>query len=103
MLLNSRREFPEPSLTVFFSLQALDVLTTLIGIRVGASEGSIFVGRLMQLGPVEGLLISKMFAVLLAMSALRLKRPRVVVFLNYMFIGLISWNLLTIFSTALWK
>jgi hypothetical protein len=37
------------------------------------------------------------------MSALRLKRPRVVVFLNYMFIGLISWNLWTIFSTALAK
>ena len=48
-----RREFPVPSLTVFFVLQALDVLTTLIGLSAGASEASIFVGRLMQLGPLE--------------------------------------------------
>lgn len=101
MTFNLRREFPEPSLTVFFSLQALDVLTTLIGIRLGASEGSIFVSRLMALGPLEGLLISKLFAVLLVMSALRLKRPRLVVFLNYWFAALIAWNLFTIISAGL--
>src|SRR5579871_5283037 len=101
MFFNIRREFPEPSLTVFFSLQGLDVLTTMIGLHVGAAEGSIFISRLMRLGPLEGLLISKLFAVLLAFSALRLKRPRVVVFFNYMFAVLIAWNLYTIYATAL--
>ena len=94
-----RREFPAPSMSVFFALQALDVLTTLIGLHMGAKEASVFVGRLLALGPVAGLLISKCFAVILATAALGFKRPRVVVFLNYWFAVLIAWNLFTIFST----
>ena len=100
MLINLPREFPAPSMTVFFSLQALDVVTTLIGLRVGASEASFFVGRLMQFGPVEALLISKTFAVLLGAAALRFHRPRVIVFLNYWFAVVITWNLITIIYSA---
>jgi hypothetical protein len=86
-------------MAVFFGLQALDVLTTLIGLRLGAKEASVFVGRLLALGPVAGLLISKCFAIILAAAALGFHRPRVVVFLNYWFAVLIAWNLFTIFST----
>jgi hypothetical protein len=96
-----RRDFPVPSMSVFFSLQALDVLTTLIGLRMGAHEASLFIGRMLAIGPVAGLLISKCFAVILAAAALAFQRPRVVVFLNYWFAALIAWNLLTIF-TSLW-
>jgi len=96
---NVRREFPAPSMAVFFALQTLDVLTTSIGLHMGAKEGSIFVGRLLALGPVAGLLISKCFAVILAAAALGFKRPRVVVFLNYLFAVLIAWNLYTILYT----
>jgi hypothetical protein len=95
------RPFPEPSLSVFVALQALDVLTTLIGLQFGAREASVFIGTLMRLGPVSALLISKAFAVLLAMVALRYKRPRLIVFLNYWFAAVVGWNLLTIW-TALW-
>jgi len=98
---NLRREFPAPSLTTFVSLQTLDILTTLIGLRVGASEGSIFISRLMRLGRIAALLISKIFAALLVCLALRWKRPRVVVFLNYWFVPVIAWNLYTIFSIAM--
>ena len=87
-------------MTVFFSLQVLDVLTTLIGLRLGASEASFFVGRLMKLGPLEALLISKTFAIILVAAALGFKRPRVVVFLNYWFAALITWNLATIIYSA---
>ena len=93
---NVRREFPAPSMTVFFSLQALDVLTTLIGLRMGAREASLFVGQLLRFGPVAGLLISKCFAMILAAAALGFQRPRVIVFLNLMFAVLITWNLLMI-------
>ena len=93
-----RREFPAPSMAVFFALQTLDVLTTLIGLHMGAKEASLFVGRLLRLGPVEGLLISKCFAIILAAAALAFRRPRVVVFLNYWFAVLIAWNLCTILS-----
>jgi len=88
-------------MSVFFSLQALDVLTTLIGLRLGAREASLFVDRMVAIGPVAGLLISKCFAIILAAAALAFHRPRVVVFLNYWFAVLIAWNLVTIFM-SLW-
>jgi len=95
----TRRGFPEPSIIVFLGLQALDVLTSLLGLRVGAKETSFFVGRLLSLGPVEGLLISKCFAIILAAAALGFHRPRVVVFLNFWFAIVIAWNL----GTILWS
>ena len=101
MFANLRREFPTPSLIAFVSLQTLDMLTTLIGLRVGANEGSIFISRLMQLGPVAALLISKIFAAFLVAVAIRLKRPRLVVFLNYWFVLVVAWNLFIIISTGL--
>jgi len=88
-------------MAVFFSLQALDVLTTLIGLRLGASEASAFVGRVMQLGPVAGLFISKAFAIILASAALAFRRPRMIVFLNYWFAAIITWNLATIVYAVL--
>ena len=87
-------------MAVFFGLQFLDVLTTMIGLHVGAREASIFVGRLLALGPLTGLLVSKCFAIILATAALAFKRPRVVVFLNYWFAVVIAWNLFTIFTTG---
>ena len=95
-----RREFPTPSLAVFFSLQALDALTTLIGLRLGAGEASMFVGRLIRLGPLAGLLLAKCFAVLLVMAAIRYRRQRVIVFLNYWFAAVVTWNLVTIVRSA---
>jgi len=96
---NVRRDFPVPSMTVFFSLQALDVLTTLIGLRMGARETSVFVGRMLALGPVAGLLVSKCFAVILVSAALAFQRPRLIVFLNLMFAVLVTWNLATILTS----
>lgn len=87
-----RKEFPAPSLSLFVALQTLDILTTLLGLRMGASEASFFVGRLMRAGPLAALLIAKIFAVLLVALALRFKRPRVVVFLNYYFTVVVTWN-----------
>jgi hypothetical protein len=100
MFLHIRKEIPAPSMTVFFSLQALDVITTLLGLRVGARESSFFVGQLMHFGPLEALLISKTFAVLLAAAAFRFRRQRFIVFLNYWFAVVITWNLITIIYSA---
>ena len=96
-----RKDFPAPSLTVFVALQTLDILTTLIGLRLGAQEASLFIGRLMHIGPVAGLLISKIFGVALVSTALKFRRPRVIVFLNYWFAAVVSWNLITIVSVGL--
>jgi hypothetical protein len=88
-------------LTVFVALQVLDILTTLLGLQMGAREGSMFLGRLMRVGPVAALLIAKIIAVLLVAIAMRFKRPRVVVFLNYWFAAVVSWNLAVILATEL--
>jgi hypothetical protein len=96
-----RREFPVPSLTVFVLLQVLDIVTTLIGLRMGASESSVFIGRLMRVGPLEALLIAKLFAAALAAIALKMGRGRMVVFLNYWFVAVVSWNLAVILISGL--
>jgi hypothetical protein len=87
-----RKEFPVPSLTVFVALQTLDILTTLLGLRIGASEGSFFIARLMRTDPIAALLIAKILAVALVSIALKFKRPRIVVFLNYWFAAVVTWN-----------
>ena len=86
-------QFPAPSLAVFFSLQVLDVLTTLLGLSMGAQEASVFVGRLLQVSPIFGLAIPKLFAVLLVVAAIKFKRSRLIVFLNYWFTAVVTWNL----------
>ena len=96
-----RREFPAPSLTAFLVLQVLDVLTTLLGLQMGAREASFFLGRLMQVGPLAALLIAKIFAVFLVAAAMRYHRPRMVVFLNYWFAAVVTWNLGTIVTTQI--
>jgi hypothetical protein len=95
------RAFPAPSLTVFVILQVLDIFTTLIGLRMGANESSMFIGRLMHAGPVAALLIAKLFAVVLVTIALKMRRPRTVVFLNYWFAAIVSWNLAMIVIAGL--
>jgi len=99
-MLGFHKSFPVPSLTVFVALQCLDILTTLMGIRLGAHETSIFIGRLMHQGPVAALLIAKIFAVLLVAVALRFRRPRFVVFLNYWFTAIVTWNLVMILAVG---
>jgi hypothetical protein len=88
-----RKQFPAPSLTVFVFLQVLDILTTLLGLELGAQESSVFLGQLMKAGPVAALLIAKIMAVVLVLVALKFKRPRVVVFLNYWLALVVTWNL----------
>ena len=90
------KEFPDPSLSVFFSLQTLDVLTTLLGLHVGAGESSFFIANLMQMGPLPALLLVKVFASVLVLAAVAYKRSRLVVFLNFWFTVIVSWNLLII-------
>jgi len=91
-----------PSLSVFVFLQILDILTTLIGLRLGAGESSAFISRLMSLGPVPALMISKILAVILVLIALKWRHPRVVVVANFWFAGVVTWNLALIFSQA-WR
>lgn len=81
-----------PSLSVFVFLQVLDVLTTLIGLHLGAGEASLFISQLMRIGPVPALMVSKILAVILVMIAMR-RYPRIVVMANFWFAAVVTWNL----------
>ena len=95
----THKEAPTPSLFVFVALQLLDVLSTIAGIQLGAGEASVFVGHVLRYGPMEGLLVSKLMAGLLVAAAFKLRRPRLVVFMNYWFTVVVTWNLLVILIT----
>jgi hypothetical protein len=88
--------FPVPSIGLFLGLQILDVLTTLIGLHLGAQEGSTFIGQLLRTGPLNGLIISKIIAAGLAAFAVFLNRKRLLVFLNFWFAAVVVWNLIAI-------
>ena len=88
------------SLQVFMYLQLLDVLTTWVGLRFGLSEASPFVRLLMEVGPLAGLLGSKLVAVALAGYCVWRGRFTVIRWINYWFAALAVWNLtlLTVIS-----
>jgi len=88
--------FPTPSIGLFLGLQILDVLSTLIGLHLGAQEGSSFIGHLLQTGPLNALIISKILAAGLAAFAVFLNRKRILVFLNIWFGVVVGWNVITI-------
>ena len=91
------RPFMTPLLVTFVVLQSLDVLTTLMGLKMGAVESSTFIGGVMaRFGAVSGLLVSKLIASLILVGAMRLGRSHLIVFVNCWFTCIVSWNLLMI-------
>jgi hypothetical protein len=81
----------------FVFLQLLDLMTTLIGFKLGASEASPFVRLLTTLGPTTGVLLSKGVAICLGAACIQIKRMNVISWINYWYASLIVWNLLMIF------
>ena len=84
-------------LEIFFFLQVLDILTTLIGFRLGASEASPFVRLLTELGPATGVLLSKGVAIGLGAACIGMRRMHLIAWINYWYAGLILWNVCMIF------
>jgi len=89
-----------PGVQLFLLLQLLDVVTTIIGFRVGLSEASPFIRYIMQLGPVTGLLASKMIAMLLAGFCIWSGRYHVIRYVNYWYGALVVWNVALILLGA---
>jgi hypothetical protein len=81
---------------VFFYLQALDFLTTLIGLKLGIAEASPFIRSLMHYGPSLAVAASKIAALLLAVLCIKLNRSHLLRYANYWFAGVVVWNLLNI-------
>jgi len=80
-------------LQIFVYLQLLDLLTTLIGFKLGAAEASPFIRMLMHAGPAAGVIASKCIAMALAGLCMYVKRSHLVRWANYWYAGLVIWNL----------
>ncbi len=81
---------------LFVYLQALDVITTLIGFKMGAAEASPFVRVLLHAGPVAGLLLSKLIGLTLIGICVYTRRYRLIRWANYWYSALAIWNLFII-------
>ena len=80
-------------LEVFFLLQVLDFMTTLVGMRMGGSEMSPFIGWVMRVtDPVIGLTVVKTLGFGLAALCLWIQKQRVIRIVNYIFAGIVVWN-----------
>jgi hypothetical protein len=83
-----------PLILTFVALQSLDVATTLVGLRLGASEANPLVRAFLSFGPVTGLLLVKLGGLGLVLAAFASGRgPRMLRKLNWLFGALGAWNL----------
>jgi hypothetical protein len=79
---------------VFVYLQLLDLLTTLVGFRVGAAEASPFIRALMHVGPMTGVFLSKLLALGLGGYCIHTKKLGLIRLITYWYGGLVVWNLM---------
>jgi Domain of unknown function (DUF5658) len=80
---------------IFVYLQLLDLLTTLIGFKLGAQEASPFIRMLMHAGPAAGVLASKCLGGL----CLYYKKHHLIRWISYWYGGLIVWNLMILLAS----
>ena len=83
---------------IFIYLQLLDLLTTLIGLRLGALEGSPFIRVLMHAGPVAGVALSKLLALALGALCIYCRKYRLIQWASYWYGGLVVWNLMVMLA-----
>ena len=83
---------------VFIYLQLLDLLTTLLGLRLGASEASPFVRLLMHAGPALGIAASKILALGLGAFCIRTRRFGLIRVASYWYGCLVAWNLIVLLA-----
>jgi hypothetical protein len=79
---------------IFVYLQLLDFLTTMLGFRLGASEASPFIAKLIHFSsPVVGLAASKIVGLAIGGLCVAMNRVRLVGWINYWYAALVVWNL----------
>jgi hypothetical protein len=84
---------------IFIYLQLLDLLTTLVGFRLGAKEASPFIRLLMFAGPAVGVLASKVLALGLGAVCVYYKKTHLIRWVSYWYGGLVVWNLMVMLAS----
>lgn len=79
-------------------LQMLDFLTTVAFLAHGIHEANPFVRMMLSLipNPVAALLAVKLMALLLGVYCWRMRRERVLSYINVMFAVLVAWNVIAL-------
>ncbi|MBZ5619197.1 MAG: DUF5658 family protein [Acidobacteriia bacterium] len=83
---------------IFIYLQLLDLLTTLVGFKLGAAEASPFIRILMQAGPAVGVIASKLVALVLGGVCVYAKKYNLIRWISYWYAALIVWNLMVMLT-----
>ena len=83
---------------VFIYLQLLDLLTTLVGFKMGAAEASPFIRLLMAAGPATGVALSKVIALGLGALCVYLQKQHLIRWASYWYGALVVWNLMVILA-----
>jgi hypothetical protein len=83
---------------IFIYLQLLDLLTTLVGFRIGAGEASPFIRMLMHAGPAIGVLASKLVALTLGAVCVYRRKYHLMRWASYWYGLLVVWNLAVILT-----
>jgi len=83
---------------IFIYLQLLDLLTTLVGFRLGAGEASPFIRMLMHAGPAVGVLASKALALTLGAVCVFQRKYNLMRWASYWYGLLVVWNLAVILT-----
>ena len=84
---------------IFIYLQLLDLLTTLVGLRLGAEEASPFIRMLMHVGPTMGVMASKVLSIGLGGLCIYLKKNHLILWASYWYGGLVVWNLMVLLAS----
>jgi len=85
---------------VFIYLQLLDLLTTLVGLKLGAKEASPFIRMLMYAGPAAGVMVSKVLSLGLGGLCIYFKKEHLIRWISYWYGGLIVWNLMVLLAST---
>ena len=83
---------------VFIYLQLLDLLTTLLGFRLGAAEASPFIRLMMHAGPLSGVIASKVLALGIGALCIYTNKSHVIRWISYWYGVLVIWNLMVILA-----
>jgi len=81
---------------IFVLLQLGDVVTTLTALHLGGFEQNTLMSHLMIVGSLQGLLLSKVFILVVAVAAGIGRRYRVLRWGNVAYSGVVLWNLFII-------
>ena len=85
---------------IFVYLQLLDLLTTLVGFKLGAKEASPFIRLLMHAGPAAGVMASKLLSLALGGLCIYYKKNHLIRWVSYWYGGLVVWNLMVLLAST---